>query len=257
MADTYLLYIDILGFSEIVAEGRDDVDAVYRALDSIRVHNHHAFRATAFSDTILVWNTVDPRTDDDHEYFVMYACEFAQDLLYRTAGKGIYFRAVLRHGEFACTRLENIECYYGQALIDAYQDEKGINGTGLFIHADCQPHNRFFPVADYSDTLSFVYLSQSLESLHDHTGGVLPADRLLVEAGFYLWIAVELRLLQDTHNQMRHNPDPRVRSKHLATWDYYYRRYPELLSAFERAGFRPDVICPELDWREMTARPYG
>lgn len=50
----YLLYIDILGFSDMVRSEPAKVAELYLILDSLTVHRHEAFRTIVFSDTILV-----------------------------------------------------------------------------------------------------------------------------------------------------------------------------------------------------------
>ena len=53
-------------------------------------------------------------------YYVWYLIEFAEDLQHRLTGQDVYFRAVLTTGDFSHYPLENIECFFGEALIRAY-----------------------------------------------------------------------------------------------------------------------------------------
>ena len=120
MPAKYLLYIDMLGFSDLVRK-RGAVKKLYETINKLNVHRHYAFKTIAFSDTLLVYNIVNPTTKQDREYLVMYSCEFAQDLFYRLIGRDLHFRAYLTLGEFKINEFENLEAFYGEALIDAYE----------------------------------------------------------------------------------------------------------------------------------------
>jgi len=75
-----LLYIDILGFSNLVEEKPRKINMLYRIINFLTVHSHYAFKTIVFFDTSIVYNRKDPVSDYDRNYLVMYACEFAQDL---------------------------------------------------------------------------------------------------------------------------------------------------------------------------------
>ena len=89
MKNKYLLYLDILGFSQLVEHSPKTIREIYKIIDSLNVHTHDVFHTIVFSDTILVYNKVAPGSRDDHEYLVMNSIEFAQDLLYRFIGCGL------------------------------------------------------------------------------------------------------------------------------------------------------------------------
>src|SRR5882672_7486391 len=97
----YLLYLDILGFGDMAMADSTRVTRLYGILDSLNVHRHPGFRTIVFSDTILVYNDFTPKDEHEHEYAVMFSCEFAQDLLVRLVGYDVYFRALLEYGEFS------------------------------------------------------------------------------------------------------------------------------------------------------------
>lgn len=261
MIDKYLLYIDILGFADLVNSGSSRVPAIYEVVDSLNVHKHDAFSTIVFSDTILVYNKYDPSNDADHDYFVMFACEFAQDLLHRFTGKNQFFRALVTYGPFDHYNLEHTECFYGLALVDAYNKEKAIQSHGLFISDKANRHNRIFGTCRYDKDLSFVYLTQATERLLTNSAGVLPVDPIFfddTDEGYFL--LPEIRLFQDTHRLMNEHKDPKVRTKHLTAWHFYRQRYRPILDFLERNEFRPDSICPDHDWsNEVTAlmRDYG
>jgi hypothetical protein len=256
MKPRYLLYIDILGFSHLVQKDSSKVERLYDVLDSLNVHHHHAFTTIVFSDTVLVYNSTDPRTEHDHKYLVMYACEFAQDLLYRTIGTGVNFRAVLLRGDFEHQLLKNTQSFYGTALIQAYRLEKAIESTGLFIHESCADRNGIFPVSRYSEELSFVYLNQSLETLQTYTGGILPMHdgQLLEEIDVHWRLAFDVRMLADFYANMRTHRDPRVRVKFLTSWDFFMRRYPALLQGLVEHEFSLEAITSAIDWNAAMER---
>ena len=251
----YLLYIDILGFNQLVQEKPQRIKTLYRIINSLNVHTHDVFRTIVFSDTILVYNRDNANNINDHKYLVMYACEFVQDLQYRLIGQDIYFRAVLVAGDFDHYTLENIECFYGKALIDAYLNEKGIQAVGLFIDDNCNKYNGIFPTARYDNKLNFVFLNQSLERLQRNSKGELPIDPFLLNETDEYWdILWDFRLLNGIYDLMSNHPDPRVRGKHLATWNFFQQRYPNIMRVLESGEFDPKVLCNQYDWSTMKAQ---
>ena len=87
MRNRYLLYIDILGFSNFVRKRSLQVPRIYRIIENLNAHHHDAFRVIVFSDTVLIYNFLEPLTNEDKNYYVMFLIEFAQNLLYEFAGK--------------------------------------------------------------------------------------------------------------------------------------------------------------------------
>ncbi len=251
----HLLYIDILGFKDLVETKPNKIAMLYHLIDSLNVHRHHAFRTIVFSDTILVYNKDDPVSDDDRNYLVMYACEFAQDLQFRLTGQNVFFRAVLVWGDFDHYHLENIECFYGSGLINAYLREKDIPGLGLFIDNASNAHNDIFPTTRFDHDLSFVYLNQSLERLQENTEGHVPTDSLLLsQTDEYSEILRDIRYLKSLHRNMSKQNTPRIRTKHLTTWHLFRERYPKILDALESQRFSPHAICKEFDWSKKIAQ---
>lgn len=249
MTDKYLLYIDILGFSDLVKKDPAEIDRIYSIVDSLNVHKHEGFRTIVFSDTILVYNKYDPSNEADHIYFVMFACEFAQDLLHRFVGKKRFFRAVLSYGAFDHYRLENTECFYGPALIASYQQEKFIQSHGLFIDKKANRYNRVFKTGRYDKSLKFVYLTQALERFSFYAQDGLPIHISLIDDTDEAYhLLPEIRYLQDIYTSMNTHPDPRVRAKHLTAWHFYRAKYKVIVDELEEKRFRPETICPGYDW---------
>jgi hypothetical protein len=245
-----------------VATDPSRVEVIYEIIDTLHVHGHYAFKTIVFSDTILVYNEIDPANPDEHHYIVMYSIEFAQDLLYRFIGKGLYFRGSLSFGPFKHYHLKNIDCFYGPALIDAYLGEKEIPATGLFLHESVLKYNRIFPVAKFSGDYSFAYLNRSLDSLFNnygpYNGGNFPIENayLFEEQDFPWSIAKDIVMLKDMHSKMTGHPDPLVRAKFLTTWQMYRQRYPDFLQALEVNKFSFDTVCPGYDWSEAEKLVY-
>lgn len=247
----YLLYIDILGFSNLVKEKPSEIEKLYEILNSLVVHKHDAFKTIVFSDTILVYNKYEPFDKEDHNTIVMYSCEFVQELTYYLADKNIYFRAILTYGEFKHYNLKNVECFYGSSLIDAYTKEKEINAMGLFIDKRINLHNRIFPTTEYDKELEFVFVLQSLQWLNDFAEGELPLPEsymITLENGDYWAIKYELKLLSNIYTNSIKDPDVKVRSKSLQTYQLYKNRYKKILTTFEFKGFVPEVIHSTFDW---------
>src|SRR5881227_2355295 len=73
----FLIYIDILGFSDLVRRG-GAADDLYRTVDSLNVHQHESFNTIVFSDTILVYNNVFLANVSKYRIAIMYMCEFAE-----------------------------------------------------------------------------------------------------------------------------------------------------------------------------------
>jgi hypothetical protein len=95
MGERFLLYIDILGFTEMTRKEPGKVARIYSILDQLNVHKHHAFKTIVFSDTVLVYNPVIPGSRQDSEYFVWYLIEFSEGLHHRLTGQDVFFRAVI------------------------------------------------------------------------------------------------------------------------------------------------------------------
>lgn len=157
-AKKYLLYIDISGFAHLSCKNDKSIREIYETINELNVHRHHAFDTIVFSDIILVSNKHDANDQHSHEYLVMFACEFVQDLLFRCKSKNldVPFRAILNYGEFEYYNLNNISCYHGKALIESYKKEKEVNGVGLFIFKSIAKYNNIFATIKYYNDLDYV-----------------------------------------------------------------------------------------------------
>lgn len=263
MAETLFLYVDILGFAELVKDtGR--VDELFQILDGARLHTDSNYRTIVFSDTILAYNRHTDLSSGAKAVELMYLIELTQELMQRLTGKGIFFRAVITQGNFVHAKLKHLEAYYGEALISAYRAEKGLIGTGLFLDRKLRPLQNIFKFKAFSEQYDFIYLTHITSGLlnwrkrevdsdddDNDASFPLPAE-LLTAAGIELMIYHELVHFREVHATMNDNPDPGVRAKHLATWNMYVRAYPELMRALEAKKFDFRAVA-ELDWSEAKA----
>lgn len=163
----------------------------------------------------------------------------------------MYFRAILTSGSFAHYHLDNVECFFGEALVNAYSSEKSIPSLGLFMDSYCEKFNRFFRLAKFNDDLSFVYLNRSLETLEEYTGGKYPitVSGITDQAPHTPW---QVRFLQDVYQNMRQHKSPMVRTKFLTAWDFYAKRYPSLTQVLVENNFALSSLAPKSAWSEET-----
>ena len=246
----YLLYIDILGFADLVKSDYDKIRRLFKKIDELNVHRHNAFQTIVFSDTILIINKQAPRNTDEHEYLVMYACEFAQDLMFRCIDLEIQFRAILTYGEFYYEKLENIEAYHGKALVNAYYKEKDINCLGLFIDKSILQHNIIFKTTQFDKDLHFVFLTQNLERLCNfYDAAYLPLDPFLIDqADEFPYLKDEVKILETLKKNIDTQIDSKVRGKYLQAYHFYNQRYKIFIDQLEKNNFGYKIVSPTAQW---------
>lgn len=245
----YLLYIDILGFSQLVEKNYGKVKKLFKIIDQLNVHRHGAFKTVVFSDTILTFNNVAPKDPADHEYLVMYACEFVQDLLLRSTDLQIQFRAVLTYGDFFYQRLQNVEEYHGKGLIKAYCQEKQISGIGMFIDKKLLTYNKIYRTLQFDEDFHFVFLTQALERLNAYGIPSFPIhERFFEDTLEFSFIDRELKVLKTIKENMDCQTDSKIRGKYLQTYHLYKLRYGTLIDFFEKNNFDFRAINPDADW---------
>ena len=244
----YLLYIDILGFSDMVKNDYGKISKLFDYVNSLNVHRHGAFHTIVFSDTILIFNKEKPISTHDHEYLVMYACEFIQDLMCRSVDLEIQFRAILTYGEFHYERLSNIEAYHGTVLVNSHVKEKEINSMGLFIDNSILQYNTIFKTTPFDADLHFVYLMRSMEMFFTFDG-VIPIPTSLVDEGYYFYdIEWETKILKTIKKNIDTQTDSRIRGKYLQTYHLYKQRYGKIIDILEKNNFDYKVISPNANW---------
>src|SRR6266436_4670462 len=245
----YLLYIDMLGFSDLVRK-KGQVKKLYEIIDTLNVHTHSNFRTLIFSDTILVYNDPAPENAWDRHYLIMYLCECAKDLFYRLIHMDLHFRAYLCQGRFNHEKMEHIEAFYGETLVRAYERESEIQCCGLFIETNLLPDCDIFHTDAYDAKCHFVHLMQSLDSTR-FPDVVYPIDPILIRDTYSEWeLAENVVYLRNVH---RHMNDvllpPRIRAKYAATWQMIRKRHKPLLETLEAANFNPRSIS-NFDWKK-------
>jgi hypothetical protein len=254
MQEKFLLYIDILGFSDLV-KSEKQTKGLYTIIDSLNVHSHDVFQTIVFSDTILVYNKEPHLDEDTAKYIVWYAIEFAEDLHFRLIGKDLYFRAMLTYGEFEHYHLEHTECFFGQALVNAYKSEKHIQATGLLIDNECYKYLRFFTSEIFDENWHFIYLERSFDSLQRMMFGSLPIKReIFLEGEDVPYLLEALKFIKDIYTKMRLHPSPKIRTKYLTTWDFYHRRYSVILDFLVKVDFSPEPLCPDFNWNPLISK---
>lgn len=256
LVDRYFLYIDILGFSDLVMTTPDRVADLYEIISSLNVHKHQSFGTIVFSDTILVYPKFKRGVGKQADaYFVMYLCEFAQDLMYRLRNKDIYFRAILTQGKFTHYLLNGVPCFYGPALVDAYNSEKKIQAVGLFMDNRCTSHSGVFHTQPFDERYDFVHLWQLLDEFEPRGLNPFPyRDAFKFEQSDFQWELAKDALILSNIARNRSSADPKISLKHANTWHLLHHRYPKILDQLEDAKFDPRVFCPGLDWTESVKR---
>lgn len=243
----YLLYIDILGFSNL-AKTDYKVNELFATIDSLNVHQDPGFQTIAFSDTILIFNKIQPVSQKDHEDIVMYACEFAKDLTFRCRKLNIQFRAILSYGEFSYEKLTNIEAYHGNALINSYNKEKEITGLGLFIDKKISHFNKIFATTAFDKDLDFVFILQDIERAKSLGFENFPVPWELVDPYFLYDFREEVEILKIIRENCDAQLDSKIRSKYLQTYYLFKIRYKAMVEFLEANNFQFQAISPDANW---------
>lgn len=245
--ERYLLYLDILGFSEM-AKTPERVMNLYKIMDNLHVHSHKSFKSIVFSDTLLVYNVRAPRDQHDAKTCVMFLIEFAQDLLYRLIGRDYYFRAVLTKGEFLRHEFRNLDAFFGQALINAYNQEKDLIGVGLFLDNQLLAFNEIFPTQKNCPRFSYVFLTQHIERANSYGQSEFPFDGELLDSTTMNFPTFDqIQFLADVYKKAREHPVAKVRSKFQATWTFYELKFPGICNALQQSNFDCNAVA-NADW---------
>lgn len=258
MNKTLFLYIDILGFSDLIKD-KNQVAQLYQIIDSASIHRDTNFNAIVFSDTIVAYNRHTNLSKEAKAVEVMYLIELTQDLFQRLIGTNIFFRAVITEGEFTHKKLENLESYYGAALVEAYRAEKNLSGTGLFLNRKLRDLNQVYRFKEFSSKFDYIFLTHFCSGLTpwlkrkvdndnspDDTEYPLPPEFITDQELEYL-IYPELVHFHEVYNNMNTHPDPKVREKYLTTWNMYSHAYPGITRSLVNHNFSPDAIAL-LNW---------
>lgn len=245
------LYIDILGFKELINSGSDLRD-LYSTINELNVHRDKDFTTIVFSDTILVygaevWNHVPNQA-------IMWLVEFAQDLFYRLIVKDIHFRAYITYGEFEHYQLSNLEAYYGKALVECYEREKEIQCTGVFLDSRLARYSDVFATTPFNEHAHFVHVMQHLGDISAEYESYPMSGYYLEATGMEWWVAYLIRYLQNIHAHRTDMTLPdSVRRKYECAWQMISKRHDGLLRRLQESSFQAEKVI-EMDWSEPFAR---
>jgi hypothetical protein len=253
LADRLFLYIDILGFKELVKSG-GDIATLYQTIDELNVHRDRDFTCIVFSDTILVYAA--EMWLGAPNQGIMWLIEFAQDLFFRLIPKDIHFRAYVTLGNFEHYKLDNLEAYYGEALIECYEREKEIKCTGVFLDAKLVLDCDIFKVTKFNDNAYYVHVMQNLDMVslpYDDYPHPALGDNILA-TGMEWWIAYQLHYLKSIFgktNDLSLSDDVRLKFKNA--WEMLELRHNGLTRRLKESGFDFQKVI-DLDWTEPLAR---
>lgn len=240
------LYIDILGFSNMVKEHSPKISQIFDIINGLSVHDHYSFRTIVFSDTIIVYNE---NNDMPNHYYVTYLIEFAQQLFYRLLSIGVYYRGFITYGDFEFQKLPNIQAYWGNALIETYEDDNKkdennrIKGFGLFVRRDLSDDIVILDKIPVGEKYNFVFLCQSYINLYKKVNGILPVDiNLLTETDEFDRIDEDLAFFREIAFLKENHPCETIREKYQTVYDWYNRKTPKFFEIFEQQGFLPFVL---------------
>lgn len=256
MKSRYFLYLDILGFTDLVRDQSERIDDLYEVIASLNAHNHDAFKVVVFSDTVIVYNVDGGDTPQDSQYLIMFMCEFVKDLMHRLTGRGIYFRSIITCGDFTHYELNDMPCFFGNALVEAYNSEKEIKAIGLFINKDISQYCNIFKFKEFNDNFNFVYVTQALDELEMYGGNGYPIPEDLIECTDSKWfIAPEIEHVSSmyTCSVDKSLPEP-VRKKYKASWDMYCQHYPNITNQLIASNQDITSLSPKVNWGEVFDR---
>ena len=86
---------------------------------------------------------------------------------------------LLVRGDFTHYELNALPCFFGSALIDAYQSEKQIDAIGLFMQGSIVSDSDIFDTVKFKTNYDFVFITQNLKRVEDM--GRFPLDRFVIE----------------------------------------------------------------------------
>ncbi|MDC9580068.1 hypothetical protein PSI15_00475 [Xenorhabdus sp. PR6a] len=253
MNERFFLYLDILGFTELVRQGSEKIDDLYEVIASLNVHNHDIFKVIVFSDTIVVYNVDGGDTPEDARYLIMFMCEFVRDLMYRLMKREVYFRAIITYGDFTHYEINGTPCFYGNALIDAYHSEKELKAIGLFIDKKISHHCEIFKYREFNENYDFVYVTQCLDDIEMYGSCGFPIPSELIESTNLKWfILPEIEHVNNMYiGSKNDNYTGSVRKKYATSWDMYCKHYPHLTTQLLLSGNDVTSIAPDVEWKEV------
>lgn len=243
------MYLDFLGFTELIKDESRAMD-LFRIIDDLNAHKDANYKVIAFSDTLLIYNSLNPSDEWYKKVELMYLIEFAQDLLAQLIEKDIYFKAVITEGEFCHNRLKNIDAYFGPALVDTHKVEKDLKGTGLYLDSKLRGFNAFFNYVDCGEGYDYVLLTQQLAGLRMYMDE-LPLDKkIIIDQVLGFGVYQECQFLKKVYNLMLNHPVEKVRVKYKFTWDMYSKFHSMIMNALIDSEFNMNALAV-MDWSSV------
>ena len=229
------LYIDILGFKDIVYSNPEKIQEIFLVIDSLQVHNEYNLKVIAFSDTVVVF------TEEESlkiNYYVNDLVEYTQELFYKLSAIQIFFKATITFGDFNYFKMKNIEAYFGDALIKSYVDTEELEGFGLYIDNDISDWIRKFKVVKLSPNYSFILLCSSIVELHYATKSASPEDIKFMENNNDLqYLKDDLNFLSIIYYLKDNLAKEKVRRKYQKVYNIYKNEMQNFFEQFENNGF--------------------
>lgn len=251
MSDRFFLYIDILGFKNLINSGFD-IRAIYSRIDDLNVHHDNGFKCIVFSDTILVYAA--DGWENYRNQVIMWLIEFAQDLFFRLISIDVHIRAYVTRGDFEHYKLNNIESYYGKALVNCYEKAKAIKCTGVFLDAKIAHLNHIFQLTKFDDECFYVHVMHNLDQISWGYDEYPIKGEFIECTGMEWWIAYQLVYLHRTYKHGHEEGlEPKIRVKHQKAWEMLSTRHPGLTKKLVEVNFDFHQIVT-LDWTEPLAR---
>tara|TARA_B100001057_G_scaffold197286_1_gene197968 strand:+ start:404 stop:1186 length:783 start_codon:yes stop_codon:yes gene_type:complete len=251
MPERYFLYIDILGFRELM-KTPDRVEELYRRIARLNVHTDDDFTAILFSDTLLVyaheiWNGAPSQA-------LMWLIEFSQNLHYELFSQDIYFRSFITYGEFKHEQKGSIEYYYGDALLRCYDVEKDLKCAGTFLDRKLETYCDIFHFTPYTKDASFVHVMQTLDDVSlPHEFYPISGEHLEM-TGMEPWVAYMFYYMRNIwQNSQSLSLPEHVRQKFQNTWLCLSAKHAGLCRALVEADFIFENVV-ELDWAQEFAK---
>lgn len=242
------LYIDILGFTDLVNNHSEKVTEIFSIIDRLEVHNKGNLKVIVFSDTIIVFTM---RESLKINYFVNDLVKYTQELFYKLSSIGVFFKAVLTFGEFSFSKMKNIQAYHGKALIETYFDTNSLEGFGLYVNNEIASWILGFDLIKLSEKYSYVLLCHSIINLYKETKGILPINPELLnkpdEYGNFCTLESDLKFLE-TVSQLKNNfPSEKVRRKYEVVFNIYKGQLTSFFKVFKVKGFNRSAIVSQFN----------
>ena len=170
-------------------------------------------------------------------------------MFYRLLSIGVYYRGFITYGDFEFHKLTNIQAYWGNALLEAYEDDNKknennrIKGFGLFVRRDLFDDIVILDKMPVGEKYNFVFLCQSYLNLYKKANDILPVDlNLLTETDEFDRIDEDLAFFREIAFIKENYPCEKIREKYQTVYDWYKEKTPKFFEIFEKQGFLPFIL---------------